>query len=108
MSRFHETIATLVLTGVLDAMTAVDRFTMGPARVRDTRGHGGPLTVGSPANLHVFDPDLRWTVDRSQLHSRADNTPFHGHPLVGRARHTVLHGRPTLRDGKVVLEVPHV
>jgi dihydroorotase len=95
----------LVLAGVLDAMTAVARFTTGPARVRDTRGHGGPISSGAPANLHVFDPEVRWTVDRAKLHSRADNTPFHGHELVGRARHTVFHGRPTLRDGEVVMEV---
>ena len=63
---------------------------------------------GSPANLQVFDPELTWTVDRALLRSRADNTPFHGRTLVGRARHTVLHGRPTLRDGAVVTEVPNV
>ena len=97
----------LVLGGVLDAMTAVARFTTGPAGVRDTRGHGGPIVVGAPANLHVFDPARRWTVDRALLHSRADNTPFHGRELVGRSRHTVLHGRPTLRDGAIASEVTH-
>lgn len=97
----------LVLTGTTDPLTAVARFTTGPASVRDTRGHGGPIAVGAPANLHVFDPALRWTVDRTRLHSRADNTPFHGRTLTGRARHTVLRGRPTLRDGAVVTEVTH-
>jgi dihydroorotase len=98
----------LVRTGRMDALTAVARFTTGPATVRNTRGHGGPIVPGSPANLQVFDPELTWTVDRALLRSRADNTPFHGRTLVGRARHTVLHGRPTLRDGAVVTEVPNV
>jgi dihydroorotase len=97
----------LVLAGVLDPLTALARFTTGPARVRDTRGHGGPVAVGAPAHLHVFDPAVTWTVDRARLHSRADNTPFHGRTLVGRARHTLLHGRPTLRDGEVMTEVAH-
>lgn len=97
----------LVLGGVLDALTAVARFTTGPAAVRDTRGHGGPISVGAPANLHVFDPAQHWTVDRAQLRSRADNTPFHGRALVGRTRHTILHGRPTLRDGEIAPEVMH-
>jgi dihydroorotase len=92
----------LVLDGTMEPLDAVARFTTGPARVRDTRGHGGPLSVGAPANLHVFDPAVRWRVDRAKLHSRADNTPFHGHELAGRARHTLLHGRFTLRDGTVI------
>ncbi len=96
----------LVRTGLLDPLTAVARFTTGPAAVRDTRGHGGPLTVGAPANLQVFDPEVSWTVDRARLRSRADNTPFHGRTLVGRTRHTVLRGRPTLRDGDPTPEVP--
>jgi len=97
----------LVRTGVMDAMSAVARFTTGPASVRDTRGHGGPISVGAPAHLHVFDTEHTWTVDRALLRSRADNTPFHGRTLLGRARHTLLHGRPTLRDGQVVTETTH-
>jgi dihydroorotase len=74
----------LVVTGQLAPLDAIARFTSGPARVRDTRGHGGPLEVGAPANLLVFDPEVRWTVDRDGLQSRARNTPFHGRVLVGR------------------------
>jgi dihydroorotase len=97
----------LVRTGVMDPLTAIARFTTGPAGVRDTRGHGGPIAVGAAAHLHVFDPELVWTVDRALLRSRADNTPFHGRTLVGRARHTLFSGRPTLRDGQVVTEANH-
>ena len=95
----------LVRAGLISPLDAVARFTTGPAAVRDTRGHGGPIVAGAPANLQVFDPEHAWTVDRADLRSRADNTPFHGHALIGRARHTLLHGRPTLRDGEVVTEV---
>jgi dihydroorotase len=91
----------LVRSGVLDPLTAVARFTTGPARVRDTRGHGGPLVPGAHANLQVFDPAQRWTVDRDRLRSRARNTPYHGRSLLGRTRHTLLRGEFTLRDGVV-------
>ena len=91
----------LVLSGRLDALSAVARFTTGPAGVRDARGHGGPIVVGAPANLQVFDPAVRWRVDRDALHSRARNTPFHGREVIGRTRHTLLRGRMTLRDGVV-------
>jgi dihydroorotase len=91
----------LVLTGLLDPLTAVARFTTGPAGVRDTRGHGGPIVPGAPAHLQVFDPGERWTVDPAALRSRARNTPYAGRELVGRARHVLLAGRATLRDGEV-------
>jgi dihydroorotase len=94
----------LVLDGRMPAIDAIARFTTGPAGVRDTRGHGGPITPGAPANLQVFDPNLRWSVDRSSLRSRADNTPFHGHELVGRTRHTILRGRLTLEDMIIVTD----
>lgn len=97
----------LVTTGLMDPITAVARFTTGPASVRDTRGHGAALVAGAVANLQVFDPLMVWTVDRAHLHSRADNTPFHGRTLVGKTRHTILHGRATLRDGRIVTGDPH-
>ncbi len=92
----------LVHTGVLDPLTAVARLTTGPAAVRDVGAHGGSIAPGAPANLAVLDPDQRWRVDTDTLHSRARNSPFAGATLTGRARHTLLRGRFTLRDGAVV------
>lgn len=91
----------LVRPGLMDPLTAIARFTTGPAAVRDLGEHGGPIAPGRAANLAVLDPELTWTVDAVDLHSRARNTPFHGRELVGRAVHTLLRGRFTLRDGVV-------
>jgi dihydroorotase len=91
----------LVAAGRLDALTAVRRMTSGPAAVRDVGHHGGPIEPGRAANLAVLDPEVRWTVDAARLHSRARNSPFHGRELRGRAVHTLLRGRFTLRDGVV-------
>jgi dihydroorotase len=90
----------LVAPGYLELPAAVERLTAGPARCRRLPGHGGPVTPGSPANLTVFDPAARWTVDRAELASRARNTPFHGRELTGRVVHTLLRGAFTVRDGK--------
>ncbi|MFW6009910.1 MAG: dihydroorotase, partial [Actinomycetota bacterium] len=97
----------LVAPGVLDPLTAVARLTTGPAAVRDVGAHGGGTARGGgvaadqPANLAVVDPDATWTVERTHLHSRARNTPYHGRELTGRVLHTLLRGRFTLRDGEV-------
>jgi dihydroorotase len=86
--------------GAMPLPVVVERLTAGPARCRRLPGHGGPVAPGAPANLTVFDPAARWTVDRAQLASRARNTPFHGRELTGRVVHTLLRGAFTVRDGK--------
>jgi dihydroorotase len=91
----------LVRTGVLDPLTAIARFTTGPASVRHVAGHGDAIAPGAAANLTVLDPDHTWTVDPSALRSKARNSPFAGRELVGRPVHTLLRGRFTLREMEV-------
>ena len=91
----------LVEAGVIDLLTAIARFTTGPASVRNLDGHGAALAAGSSANLTIIDPEARWTVDRRALRSRSRNTPFEGRKLSVRPVHTLLRGRFTLRDGEV-------
>jgi len=91
----------MIQSGTIDPLTAVARFTSGPAGVRDVGGHGAAIAPGSPANLTVLDPDEVWTVDARALHSKARNSPYDQMTLTGRARHTLLRGRFTLRDGEV-------
>jgi dihydroorotase len=101
-TAFAVVLTELIEPGVIDALTAVARFTTGPAGVRNVGQHGAGVTAGGAANLAVIDPDARWTVEGRRLHSRARNTPFEGRKLVGRPVHTLLRGRFTLRDGEVV------
>ncbi|MGH3443471.1 MAG: dihydroorotase [Nitriliruptorales bacterium] len=84
--------------GVIDLATAVERFTAGPARVRDVGGHGRGVVAGAPANLTVVDPEAVWTVEGRRLRSRSRNTPFEGKKLSVRPVHTLLRGQFTLRD----------
>jgi len=91
----------LVEPGFLTLPQMVERLTAGPARCRRLPGHGGPVAAGAPANLAVFDPAARWTVDAGTLASRARNTPYHGRELTGRVVHVLLRGTFTVRDGRV-------
>jgi dihydroorotase len=100
-TAFAVVVTALVATGELSPLTAIARLTTGPADVRDVGGHGGAIAAGRDANLAVLDPEVRWTVDGAALHSRARNSPYHGRELTGRAVHTLLRGRFTLRDGVV-------
>jgi dihydroorotase len=69
-----------------------------PARIARAEGHGGPVAPGAPANLCVFDPEKAWEVDPAVTASRSRNNPFAGRRLLGRVRHTVLHGEPVVID----------
>ena len=74
----------------------------GPAQIGGLPDQGRPIAVGEPANLTLVDPDGVWTVRGAQLASRAANTPFEGMRLPATVVATVLRGRVTARDGKVV------
>ena len=60
--------------------------------------HGGPVAVGRPANLCVFDPGESWVVRADDTASRSRNNPFAGRTLTGRIRHTILRGEPVVID----------
>ncbi|MDH3206799.1 MAG: dihydroorotase [Gemmatimonadota bacterium] len=81
----------VVKEGVIDLPTMVDRMSCAPARA--FRLPGGTLAVGSPADVTVFDPNERWTVDATKFRSKSRNTPFGGWELEGRPRLTVVGGR---------------
>src|SRR6266536_1531260 len=72
-----------------------------PARIARLAGHGQPLTPGAPANLTLFDPTARWTVEPGELASKGRNTPYAGMQLRGRVVATFLRGEATVLDGKV-------
>jgi dihydroorotase len=59
---------------------------------------GGPVEVGAPANLCVFDPAATTVVDPGRLASRSRNTPYAGRTFGGAVRHTVLRGEPVVVD----------
>ena len=66
-------------------------LSMNPARVLGV--DGGSLSLGAPADVTVIDPQRRWRVDVSRLHSKSRNTPFAGQELQGRAVTTIVGGR---------------
>jgi dihydroorotase len=54
---------------------------------------GGRLERGAPADLIVFDPEMPYVLDKTQLRSRSKNSPFDGARLEGRVQKTFVAGR---------------
>lgn len=95
-------IHTMVEPGLLDWHGVARVMSERPAEIVDLPDQGRPIAVGEPATFALVDPDAQWTVRGEALASRAANTPYEGMRLPGAVVATVLRGRITARDGKVV------
>ena len=53
----------------------------------------GQLAVGSVADVCIFDPAVRWTVEAKALASQGKHTPFLGYELRGQVSATIVAGQ---------------
>lgn len=88
----------LVEERVLDLPTALARVTSGPADILGLPY--GRLGIGSPADVCIFDPERRWTLDRATMLSEGRNTPFDGWDFPGHVTHTIFNGHVVYRAGQ--------
>ena len=63
-----------------------------PAALLGMKGRG-TLTVGSFADVVVFDPKAEWTYNAREGKSKSRNTPFDGWTMQGKVRWTISEGR---------------
>ncbi|WP_019141918.1 dihydroorotase [Noviherbaspirillum massiliense] len=69
---------------------AIAKITADAARVVGL--DAGQLSVGSIADICLFDPGTRWTVSAAALASQGKHTPFLGYELPGQVRATLVAG----------------
>lgn len=93
-----ELLLPLVLRWVEDARDnsqqvlgkAIAKVTSEAARVAGLAS--GRLSVGSVADVCIFDPAARWKVDAKSLASQGKHTPFLGYELTGQVKTTIVSG----------------
>jgi len=68
----------------------IAKYTMRPAQILKLRK--GTLSVGADADITVFDPEREWVWNRGDTASKAQNSPFYGWPLKGKAVRTIVRG----------------
>ncbi|MDQ3516681.1 MAG: dihydroorotase [Gemmatimonadota bacterium] len=88
----------LVATRVLDYSRLVECMSCAPARVFHLPG--GTLRRGAAADVTVFDPHAKWTIDPATFLSKGRNTPYAGERVRGRAIFTIV-------DGELVHTMTH-
>jgi dihydroorotase len=75
-----------------DALSrALARITTDAARVAGLAA--GDLSPGASADVVLFDPEARWTVNGAALASQGKHTPFLGYELAGQVKATIVAGR---------------
>ncbi len=81
----------LVDEGVLTVMQAVAKLSSGPADIIDRPT--GRLSVGSVADLLIYDPQKQWVFEVEKMRSTGKNTPFGGWPFTGKVVQTYIRGQ---------------
>jgi len=81
----------LVSSGSLPLRRFVELFSTGPAKAFGLPG--GTLAAGSPADVTLFDPRHRWTIEPAKFSTLGRSTPFAGWSVVGAPAATIVGGR---------------
>ena len=80
----------------LPVSAAIERVSSRPAALLGL--NAGRLGVGDSADICVFDPLAQVRIVAERLRSQGKNTPFIGHELPGRVRHTLVAGRVVFKS----------
>lgn len=74
----------------LTLQQAIAALTSAPAKIAglDT----GNLSIGSRADICIFDPESSWIVETEALLSAGKNTPFASWEMTGKVTHTLVDG----------------
>ena len=83
-------LMSLVHRDQIELNTLINKLTAAPAKL--LKMNLGSLSIGSPANLVVFDPNQEWTVDTSNFESKGKNTPLDSQVLKGQIQKTIYRG----------------
>lgn len=81
-----------IVTGRFSRRRLVELMCVKPAEILRLPSKRS-LEKGSDADVTIFDPTAKWTVDPDKFHSKSKNTAFAGRELTGRARYTIVMGR---------------
>ncbi len=80
----------------------VELLSANPAKLFGLYPRKGTVTVGSDADLVVFDPEKRVTISASTHHSKADYSLYEGTQVTGAPEIVLLRGRVLVENDELV------
>ena len=93
-----------VCHGRFDLQRMVALGSTNPARIFGLYPRKGTITVGSDADLVVYDPTTSGVRSAKTHHSRCDRSIFDGFKVKGSPSYVVVNGRVQFADGKLKVE----
>jgi dihydropyrimidinase len=91
-----------VLKGKLSLQRMVDVFATTPAKLFGAYPRKGSMTVGSDADIVVFDPEYRGKISAGTSLQGIDYSPYEGFDQVGRAEKVFLRGHLIVDKGRYI------
>ncbi|MGM9937682.1 MAG: dihydroorotase [Candidatus Ornithomonoglobus sp.] len=90
----------LVNEGVLTMSQLIEKMSLNPSRILGISK--GTLSPGHAADIVIFDPEKKWTVDISKLHSKGKNSPYDGFELFGKPEYVLVGGEIVINQGELM------
>ncbi len=93
-------IKNLVNEGVLTMGQLIEKMSLNPSRILGISR--GTLGTGKCADIVIFDPSKKWTVDINKLHSKGKNSPYDGFELYGKPEYVIVGGDIVINRGELM------
>jgi dihydropyrimidinase len=99
-----ETRLHLLYEGVREGKLSLNRFveitSTAPAKIFGMYPEKGTVAIGSDADLVVWDPEKRFTLDKENLHMKVDYAAYPGKTVTGAPRTVLSRGEVIVDRGK--------
>ena len=90
-------ITYLVKTGVLTISELIQKMSVNPAQILGLSK--GCLAKGKAADIVIFSPDDKYSIDVAAFASKSKNSPFGGFEVSGAVQYTIVGGEVVVRQG---------
>lgn len=90
----------LVNSGIISMSELIKKMSLNPAHILGLSK--GSLSLGSSADVIIFDAEKEYTVDVSAFASKSKNSPYDGYTLCAKPEYTIVGGKIIVNQGELV------
>ncbi|MFH1231705.1 MAG: amidohydrolase family protein, partial [Planctomycetota bacterium] len=76
----------------------VDVFSTTPAKLFGLYPKKGEIKIGADADIVIFNPGIKFSLNSIKLHQDVDYCPFEGHKGKGRVSYVISNGKIIVKD----------